>query len=123
MGRVIKNRVPGARLKAESLFETIVALVIILTLFGIATTLFVRVESSTVSMKKMSAEQVLRAYAETTRREHQFFDSQEMIDSFTVKRQVVAMDQYSNLWRVHYYIFGRANELLAQWQQYMIPED
>jgi type II secretory pathway pseudopilin PulG len=110
------------KLKGNTILETIVALVIILTVFGIATTIFARVVAGSVPMKKMAAEQVLKIYAETTRQQHDFVDSDEKIDSFIVRRRVTEMKDYGNLWRIHYTIYDQDNSLLADWQQYTLPE-
>ena len=32
------------------------------------------------------------------------------------------MKEYGNLWRIHYAIYDQYNSLLADWQQYMLPE-
>jgi hypothetical protein len=108
------------KLRANSILETIVALVIILTLFGIATSFFARVGARAVSVNKLAAEQVLQAYAENTSRNEEFFNSEEQVDSFAVRRRVFPVERYPNLLLVHFYVYDRRDSLLTDWQQYAL---
>jgi hypothetical protein len=109
-------------MKASTILETIVALVIILAVFGIATTIFIRVGAVAISMRKLSAEQVLRHYAETTWREHLFFDSDERINGYEASRRVTEVQDETGLWRIHFYIYDHDHMLLTDWQQYVLAE-
>jgi type II secretory pathway pseudopilin PulG len=106
--------------KASTILETIVAMVIITTIFGIAIFVFVRSGLTATSQKKMKAEQVLKLYATKTRLQGEFFDTDEQIDSFEVKRQVVSLNEFSKLWRIHFFVYDPGHVLLAQWQQDML---
>jgi type II secretory pathway pseudopilin PulG len=110
------------KIRSTTILETIVALVIILAVFGTATTLFVRISATSTSVKKLAAQQVLKAYAENTERRHLCFDEDLMVGRFEVKRQVSASRNFVNLWQIHYYIFDQNSVLLSQWQQYVIAE-
>jgi hypothetical protein len=110
------------RIRSTTILETIVALVVILTVFGTATTLFVRISATSTSVKMLSAQQVLKAYAENTEQQQLFFDEDRVIGRFEIKRQVSASGNFVNLWQIHYYIYDQNSVLLSQWQQYVIAE-
>ena len=117
MGRLNRHKI-----KAATLFETIVALVIVSMIFGIATTIFVRVSAGSVSIKKLRAAGILKDYSEKVRRNRLFFDDDEKADSFEIKRIVTAEDNFTKLWRIHYYIFDNKKTLLSEWQQYVFSD-
>jgi hypothetical protein len=110
----------SGKAKASTILETVVAMVIITTIFGIAVFVFVRSGLMATSGKKMKAEQVLKLYATKTRMQGEFFDADEQIDSFEVKRQVVSVNEFAKLWRIHFLVYDQAHVLLAQWQQDML---
>jgi len=103
--------------KGKAKASTILAMVIITTVFGIAIFVFVRTGLTSTAQKKMRAEQVLKQYAAKTRLRGEFFDADEQIDSFEVKREVVSINEFSKLWRIHFYVYDPGHVLLAQWQQ------
>jgi hypothetical protein len=111
------------RLPASSILETVIALVIIMTIFGIATVLFVRVTASSGSVKMLIADQLLKEYAERTERRQQFFDSEDRIDGYELRRKVVRSDAWPRLCTIHYYIYDRNTQLLQEWQQIAIIHD
>lgn len=97
---------------ASTILETVVALVIIVTIVGIATSIFVRTSATLPSMRRLEAENVLESYAERSRSEQQLFDDYEIIDSFVVKREVTPTNKSNNLWQMHFYIYGKDSVLL-----------
>ncbi|HTC00444.1 MAG TPA: hypothetical protein VK705_07160 [Ferruginibacter sp.] len=105
------------RLRGNTILETIVALVIIITIFGTATTLFVKVAASSTSMQKLTAENILKTYAIKTEEQKLFFTDEEEINGYRVKREVTAMDNLKNMTMIHFYIFDQNNKLLSDWQQ------
>ncbi|HEY4208134.1 MAG TPA: hypothetical protein VGM31_15020 [Puia sp.] len=109
------------RVKANSILETTVAMVIILTVFGIATFVFVRVSATAANTGRLQAHQVLMEYAARTEKDQEFFDDRQMIDSFEVRRYVQGQPTGA-LWKIHYYIYDRNHLLLSDWQQYSLPE-
>jgi hypothetical protein len=107
------------RVNGNTILETIVALVIIITVFGTATTLFVKVAASSTSMQKLTTENILKNYATKTEEEKLFFTDEETIDGYRVKREVTALDNIKNMILIHFYIFDQNNKILNDWQQLM----
>ncbi len=117
MGRLTIKRIGGA-----TLLETIVAMVIIFLVFGIATTIMVRVSATSVSMRKVRAEGVLKSYAFHIRQQRLFFDGDEVVDSFRIKRTAASAATGNRLWRMHYAIYDRDSIVLYQWDQDVLAE-
>ncbi|HXB10135.1 MAG TPA: hypothetical protein VNW04_23590 [Puia sp.] len=114
----LKKYSPG--LKAATILETMVALVILVVIFGIAITLFIRVGAGPVSLKRVQAEQLLNDFSNTTRRQGEFVDADRRVNGYTLRRRVTAMDDHHTLWRIHYYIYDRDGQLLLEWQQLVL---
>lgn len=111
-----------ARLRAGTLLETMIALVIIVTIFGIATMVLVRVTAGSASVRKLRAERILERYAEDTRRQGLFTDEERSLDSFIIRREVKGTDISKNLWQIHYIIYDQGRIPLAEWQQLVLAK-
>jgi len=103
------------RLSAATIVETIVALVIILVLFGITTTLVVQITTSSFSVKKIKAGQLIQQYAVQTGKEKAFFDEEWVRDEFSVQRAVVEYGKRPNLVAVTFSVYN--NKQLVSRQQ------
>lgn len=103
-------------IRSNTILETVVALVIILAVFGAATRIIVSVTSASMSVKRLTAEQLLKAYAENTERQKQFYDADTLAGRFRIKRTIVTGGSYPNLCQIHYAIYDTRDSLLAQWQ-------
>jgi len=114
---------PKGRLQAATILETMVALSILLVIFGIAVTLFIRVGAESMSLKKLEAAPLLKDFSEDTRRQGEFVDGERRIDGFTLKRRVTEMNDIPGLWRIHYYIYDRDDHLLQDWQQFVLQTE
>jgi Tfp pilus assembly protein PilV len=77
------------RLAASTLLETIVALVIILVIFGIVTGFLGQTTQSSFSARKIRANQLLNRYAEETDAQKSFFDEEQQHDDLLLKRRMV----------------------------------
>jgi len=111
-----------AFLKSSTLLETIVALVVIVTIFGIATVLFVRITATSMSTTRLAAQQLLSSYAANTEQQRQFYNDDKIIGHFEIKRTVEASRNIANLWQIHYYIYDRRDSLLSDWQSFAVAQ-
>ena len=83
MGQIEFKRLPSA-----TLVETIVALVLIMLIFGIATTVLIQTNKSSFSSKKIKADNFIDQYAAETDVEKSFFDDQKEVSSFTIQKKI-----------------------------------
>jgi hypothetical protein len=70
-------------------------------------------------MQRLKAEGILKAYSEKVRQERDFYDSDEKVENFDIKKSVVKMSGLGKLWQIHYYIYDNEKKLLVEWQQYV----
>jgi outer membrane PBP1 activator LpoA protein len=83
MGKIKFKRYPAA-----TLVETIVALVIILALFGIASTVLIQTNKVSYSTKKIKADYFIDQFARETDQQKSFSDNQIEMDLFTIKKKI-----------------------------------
>src|SRR5688500_580384 len=106
MGTIIQKRLPGA-----TIVETIVAMVIILVLFGMATTIFVQVSRHSFSMKRQQAADLINAYSLATGEERSFVNEEISKDGFVLKKEVVSYRGHEQLTAVTFRAMDSNNEL------------
>lgn len=88
------------RLPAASIVETIVALTIILVLFGISTTVLVQTGMYSPSVQKLRAGQLMNQILVDTKEERRFFDEEINEKDLKARKQVVAYEGKNNLVKV-----------------------
>jgi hypothetical protein len=76
------------RIKSATLVETIVAMVIILVIFSITTTVLVQTNKVSFSTKKIKADYVIDQFAEETGLEKSFFDDEKNAGTFTIQKRI-----------------------------------
>jgi type II secretory pathway pseudopilin PulG len=111
-----------SRLRSNSILEVLVALVIITIIFGIATTIFIRVTLSSRSETKMSAEQLLKEYAENTERNQLLFNERVIRGTFRIERISTPSGDNHNLWQIRYTIYDIKDSLLSAFNSFVIGE-
>ncbi len=107
MGKIMITSV-----KAATLVETIVALVIILVLFGIATTVIIQTTEKGSSVKILKAKAILDDYVSVTHNQDELFDQEVPLDDFFLKRQVSDYKENIRLKRICYYIYDSNKKLI-----------
>jgi type II secretory pathway pseudopilin PulG len=92
MGKIMQQRVSGA-----TIVETIVAMVIILVLFGITTTIFVQTSLHSLSVKKIRAAQLANEFYITMIDEKNFDNEEVTKDDFLIKKNIEVYSKNSNV--------------------------
>jgi Tfp pilus assembly protein PilV len=101
---------------AFSLPETIVALVIILAVFAIATMVLAGTGRTGLTAQQLNAANVLRQFAEKTQASRLFLTDSASVGDFRVYRVVSTYPGYDSLLDIHYYITDQNQKRLADWQ-------
>jgi hypothetical protein len=96
--------------------------VIITTIFGIATTIFVRVTATSMTTTELNARQLLKAYAENTERNQLLYNERITRGDFHIQRTSTPCKDYPNLWQIGYAIYDRRDSLLAGWNSFILDE-
>jgi Tfp pilus assembly protein PilE len=110
------------KLKGNTIIETIVALTIILIMFGIATTLFVETIKEQDSLKTMKARGILQLYVNRTVSEKHYYNSSEKVNDFILEREITDTHKSINLVRIHFLILDRNENIISEWNQLVIDE-
>ena len=114
MGKLITDKV-----KAATLVETIVALVIILVITGITVTVFVRVTATGFSMKQMRAASLLNRYSMETKKQKSYFDEEFREGDFLVKKQVLENSYSEDIVWIKLSVYDPGNQLIKYQNVYL----
>ncbi len=102
------------KVKASTLVETIIALTLIMFVFGLATTIFVRLINSNLSTTALRAEKTLENFRLTTHNELAYFDEQVNEDGFIIKRWVEEESGGGNLIRLRFQVLDDQHNKLSE---------
>lgn len=108
MGTIKCRRVPGS-----TIVETIVALVVILVIFGIATTVFVQVSLHSFSVRKQQAAALLNEYAVSTGEQHSFINEEVTKDGLLLKKEVSGYPGNDQVTVITFEVKDHNNEILG----------
>ena len=110
------GKLKDRRLAAFSLPETIVSLVIILGIFGIATVILTATGRTQLTVQQLNAGNLLREYADSTVALRQWTNDSMAGGEFVFRREVTAYPDYDSVVRIHYFIYDVNRKLLSDWQ-------
>jgi len=110
------------KIKASSILETLVALTILLVIFGIVTTVFVQVSLNSGSEKQFKVEQLLNEFAKSTKDERSYFDDEVKKDDFLLQRKVEKYYDNPVVVHIHFLIYDANNKLLQDWNELAIND-
>ena len=111
------TRWTAGRVRGATILETIVALTVISILFGIATTLCVRLATGTESIRNMRARSLLQLYADRTVIDKEFFDATELANGLILERRIDLMGGTGGLVRIHFSVTDSSKVVLNEWDQ------
>jgi hypothetical protein len=106
MAAIINKRVSGT-----TIVETIVALVIILALFGIAVTVVVQVTAQSATSVKLKAAQAINEYALNTARHKSFVSEEIVVDGLAIAKEVSPY-RYDNVLAVTFTVYDKNRQIL-----------
>lgn len=93
------------RITSATILETLVAMVILLTLFGIATTIFVQVTGSTYSVNKMAARYALDRYIAQTAELKTYFNEEFEEVGIHINKQVEVYNKGDNMVKIIFSVY------------------
>ncbi len=109
MGKIVNKRISGA-----TIIETVVAMVIILVLFSITTTVLVQTSLRSFSIKRIKAAQLVNTCFVKTTNEKAFFDEQLVMDEFLIKKEVQYYSRNKHILSVRISVADNNNELVSE---------
>ncbi|WP_205511069.1 hypothetical protein [Longitalea arenae] len=110
MGKIIHKR-----LAAATIIETIVAMVIILVVFGITTSVLVQTSVRSFSIKKIKAAQLINTCFIKTTNEKAFMNEEIVMEEFVIRKEVQNYKDNEQLLAVTIIVSDNSkNELLSE---------
>ena len=115
---IIKSRV-----KASTVLEVVISMVIIVLIFGTAMMIYGNVTRTSLSSQKLRAQAVLAQTMKAIQERASTQDSKSVIAGFTVERTVKPYDGNTKLLEVDLKAYDENNQLLAELNQLILAND
>jgi hypothetical protein len=109
------------RLKASSLLEIMVALVVIFTVFAIATGLYTNVMRSSFGVQQTMAKSEVERLAQLAKAKQLFLDEHLTYPSFSVEKTVKPWGNGNEALVLHFIARNGENKVLSEYQEIVLP--
>jgi len=109
-------------LKASTLMESLVAMVIIVVSLGVGTMIYSNILNSDKQVLQLKAICLLNKEAARTKKEKTFLDSEKQFENCNIKKTVELYDQTANLYRLTLSAFDKSGHLIAVRKELIITE-
>lgn len=106
------GKIKWIRLSSATLVETIIAMVLILVIFGITTTVLMQTGNVSLSTKEIRARYAVNKYALQTEKEKSFFDEQKEVSLFTIQKRIQESKFNKNLVVVQFSVIDPNGNLI-----------
>jgi hypothetical protein len=106
----------SGRINASSLFETIVALMIIVLVFGIAMTIYVNVLRNSSSLAELKASQRLEKIAYETVTEKKYFDETITEEGIVFEKHIAPYNNIQGLLLLELQAYDESKRILASYK-------
>jgi Tfp pilus assembly protein PilV len=111
MEKVPKGRM--RRIKASTLVESLIAMVIIVMCLGVGTMIYTNVLNSDKQVVQLKAISVLNTLANQTKTEKNFLDSEQQLNDWKIKKTVNKYEQTQNLYQLSFSVFDTEGHLIT----------
>jgi hypothetical protein len=118
-----KKLISGKRVRASSVLEVIVSMMIIILVFGIAMMIYTNVSMQSLSGQKLKAQAILAQIMKELDKAEQSANQESIIGGFTVERSLRPYAKNSRLLQLDLKAFDQNNKLLAELHQLIIKDD
>lgn len=110
------------KLKASTLAEVLVAMIIVMLSFGIALTIFVNVTGSSAIEQRTRADLIIRSLAASIIDSGNYIDAEVVVSGIKVKREILPWDRTLGLSVLKLTAFDRHGKKISEQTQIIIPE-
>ena len=104
----------NSSVNASSLFETIVALMVIMIVFGIAMTIYVNVMKNSTSLSELNASLQLDRLARETKEKKSYFDETIENESTVIEKKIKKYNDKGGLLLLDIQAFDKTKKKLAE---------
>ncbi|MEZ2337951.1 hypothetical protein AB6735_20045 [Mucilaginibacter sp. RCC_168] len=105
------------RLSASSLMEAVIAMVIMVLVFGIAMMIYTNVTRLSLSVRKIRAQAILQEFLYQTAKKSSKDNQHIQVDEFEIEQKVSPFGPGTGLIQIELTAFGENHQQLAQLQQ------
>jgi len=105
------------RLSASSLMEAVIAMVIMVLVFGIAMMIYTNVTRLSLSVRKIRAQAILQEFLYQTAKKSSKDNQHIQVDEFEIEQKVSPFGSGTGLIQIELTAFGENHQQLAQLQQ------
>lgn len=102
------------------MIESLIAMVVVMLCFGIATTVYVNVISSGNQLMKLRSELLLKRIALESKRDGLFLDEKITVDEITVQKKVTPYNGSKNLVQLNLQAFSNTEKILSEYNE-LVP--
>jgi len=112
----------NSSLKASTLMESLVAMVIIVVSLGVGTMIYSNVLNSDKQVLQLKATCILDQQAAQTKTEKSFLDDEKLLGNWKIKKKVDLYDQTKNLYQLTFSAFDGNGQLIAIRKELIITQ-
>jgi len=112
----------NGKLKASTLIESLVAMVIIITCLGVSSMIYSNVLNSDNQRTQLKAMLILSEEAIATKTEKSLLDSEKQIGDWTIKKTVESYPQSENVFKLSLTAINKSGKIIAIRNELIIGE-
>ena len=110
------------KLKAATLMEALIAMVIIVVSFGVAVMIYSNVLDSDKQYQQLKATLLLNQESILTKREKLFLDGEKIYGEWTIKKVISHYQGIENLYNLEFAVVDKQGKLIAKRNELIIIE-
>jgi type II secretory pathway pseudopilin PulG len=104
----------GNKVKASTILEVLISMVIIIVVFGIAMMIYANVTQSSLSVKKIKAEAVLNGYLQTAEKSTGNTTQSFTVDSLRIEQTIKSYNTEKNLVEIDLVAYDAGQQKVAE---------
>lgn len=110
----------NSKLKASTLMESLIAMVIMVVCLGVGTMIYTNVLDSDKQRNQLKALLIINEETNKVKAEKTYLDDEKQAGDWTIKRTVEKYEQTDNLYQLTFSVFDRDKKMIAV-QHELIP--
>ena len=110
------------KIKGSTLVESLIAMVVVMVSFGVATTVYVNVLSSRDEIQKLKSMTILKKLAFESKQNRLFLDDNITVDGFVIEKKVVSYNGQKDLFQLKLKAFNQNEKQLAEYNELIQTE-
>jgi Tfp pilus assembly protein PilV len=105
------------KITASTLLESLIAMVVVMVSFAIASAIYLQILSSGGEFQKLKAAALLQKIADETKQNRLYLDDNITVDQFVVEKKVVSYNGQKHLFHLKLKVFMQKEKQLAEYNE------